>query len=485
MNMQELMMVWSDSAPLSLAIWMVLVVFIGYLGRGPAHGLLYSTSRMIYGSMRLWARSLNLMERRLSLRNKEVILSHGKEHLEQAIEREFQRVNTVLERDLADYPALHRQISDEIKRIGEDYRNSAEGGELAPSWLAAIETINAIPRNGDATMSKILDNIQETIETAHRETMNEYIKVSQARHKILKEMSPSWRKLEQTLGQVKTSVDGLAERSKSIDEQMASYEQIRNGEDGAARMLTSSSLTQFFVAGLVLVVAVLGAVINFQLIALPMSEMVGGTSQLGSLRTADVAALVIIMVEIAMGLFLMESLRITRLFPIISAMDDKMRKRMTVITFTILFILASVEASLAYMRDLLAMDREAITQSLSGLGVVEAQFRWIPSLGQMVMGFILPFTLAFVAIPLESFVHALRTVIGLSASALLRTMAAVVRFVGYVALQSGRVAVSLYDLIILLPLGIEQIVADRKARKEEAVVEETEEPVLFKEEKLS
>ena len=45
-----------------------------------------------------------------------------------------------------------------------------------------------------------------------------------------------------------------------------------------------------------------------------------------------------------MGLFLLESLRITRLFPVISALPDKMRTRMIYITFGILLLLASIEA---------------------------------------------------------------------------------------------------------------------------------------------
>src|SRR5690625_7069130 len=113
-----------------------------------------------------------------------------------------------------------------------------------------------------------------------------------------------------------------------------------------------------------------------------MSEMVGGASYIGSVRTSDVAALVIIMVEITMGLFLLEALQITRLFPVIGSLDDTMRKRMAIAAFTILVIFASIEASLAYMRDLLALDREALAQSLAGTTVAQAQFRWIPSVGQ-------------------------------------------------------------------------------------------------------
>ena len=142
--------------------------------------------------------------------------------------------------------------------------------------------------------------------------------------------------------------------------------------------------------------------------------MVGGTSLIGGFRTAHIAALVIIMVEISMGLFLMESLRITRLFPVIGALPDKMRVRMIWITFTILFLLASVEAGLAYMREVLLQDELATSALLRGdnSGTLTGQYLWITTAAQMGMGFILPFALTFVAIPLETFVHSLRTVVG-------------------------------------------------------------------------
>ena len=287
-------------------------------------------------------------------------------------------------------------------------------------------------------------------------------------------MQPQWRHLGQSLSRVKDTIDGLEERSLEIDKQMKSYEAIRNGEDTAARTLSSSSLTQFFISSLVLVIAIFGGLINFQLIAMPMSEMVGGTSYIGPMRTSDIAALVIIMVEIAMGLFLMESLRITHLFPIIGSMDDSMRKRMVVITFSILAILATVEASLAYMRDLLALDREALTQSLAGTGVVaEAEFRWIPSIGQMIMGFILPFALAFVAIPLESFIHSLRTVLGMIALSVIHALAFTARLLGGTARQVANMLVSLYDLFIMLPLGIERLVAGSIKRRTNQETSET------------
>src|SRR6185437_13149858 len=128
-------------------------------------------------------------------------------------------------------------------------------------------------------------------------------------------------------------------RAQAIDRHMQEYEAIVRGEDRAVSVLSSSSIVYFFVSALVLAVATAGTAVNFTLIARPMAEMVGGTNYIGSYRTADIAALVIIMVEISMGLFLMESLRITRLFPVIGALPDKTRRRMMWVSFAILLLM--------------------------------------------------------------------------------------------------------------------------------------------------
>ena len=281
-----------------------------------------------------------------------------------------------------------------------------------------------------------------------------YHQASGKRHTLLRKMRPEWRQIQQTLGKVGKNVDSLLGRSATIDRHMQEYEDMVKGEDRAISILSSSSLVYFFVSALVMGVAVGGATINFSLIARPMAEMVGGTSLVGGFRTADIAALVIILVEISMGLFLMESLRITRLFPVIGALPDKTRVRMVWITFTILFLLASVEAGLAFMREVLLHDELATSALLRGGGgtTVTNDYMWITTAAQMGMGFILPFALTFVAIPLETFVHSLRTVIGLLAIGLLRITSLVLRLLGSGFRYIGVLVAQLYDLPLFIPL---------------------------------
>ncbi|MDF2696959.1 MAG: hypothetical protein K0S65_5342, partial [Labilithrix sp.] len=298
----------------------------------------------------------------------------------------------------------------------------------------------------------------------HENALDLYRENSRKRHRLLAKMVPAWRSMDATLTRVETAVTGIFERSRHLDDLMRGYRDIASKSDAAERALTASSLTQFATSALVLLIALLGGFINFQLIALPMSEMVGATSRIGSLPTSDVAALVIILIEITMGLFLMESLRITRLFPVIGRLERRSRIRMAWATFAILFVLAGIEASLAYMRDMLAADRIALTQTLAGGVAQRPEFMWIPSVGQMVMGFILPFALTFVAIPLESFVHTGRIVLAQATAGVLRMVAFVVYLVGTSMEYVGKAGKDIYDMIIFLPLKVEELIVDSRSR---------------------
>ena len=74
----------------------------------------------------------------------------------------------------------------------------------------------------------------------------------------------------------------------------------------------------------------------------------------------------------------------------------------------------------------------------------------------MGMGFILPFALTFVAIPLETFVHSLRTVLGLFAIGLLRFISLALRVLGNAFRYLGLLAEQLYDLPLFIPIWLEQ-----------------------------
>ena len=461
MSFTEFLFMIPGPPVVSIIIWLVLMITMLYLARTPAHRAIRSLTRTVHSGFRLAARSIQSAESRLMSRNKEVLLAAGREAVERQLEREFQRVNAVVKRDLSGYPALQRVIADQIIKIEDDYQQTTEIPPPPPTWVKVVESVAQIPAHGDPTVPHILEEIHKTIDRQYRTAMSAYRKNVGQRHDILAKMMPYWRKLNDRLAKVGKTISGLQARSQVIDNRMEHYEQILAKSDRAERMLSSSAMIQFVIAGFVLMIAAGGAIINFNLIALPMSEMVGGGSYIGQFRTADVAALVIILVEVAMGLYLMESLRITRMFPVIGSMDDRMRIRMIWITFGILFILASVESALAFMRDSIAADLHALRQSLSDVEATGPVNSWIPMVGQMAMGFILPFALTFVAIPLETFIGASRTVIGVVVGGLLRIGAFLLRLIGNIALHLGDLLVNVYDLLIVPPLWVERLIKDK------------------------
>ncbi len=451
----------------SALIWFVALTVLLYIARTPAHHAISSLCRVLHTAFRLSSRSVLHAEKRLAVRNREVLLGYGREAAERVIEREIERMDATVRRDLAEYPSLHRKISEVLAAVEAEYKESAEVPPSPLSWTKAVEAVAKIPAKSDPMVVDILEEINKSMQKAHEKALVEYRNASATRHNLLKGLMPHWRGVQRTLEEVDKHVTSLLERAEIISRNISEYRDVLNQTDRSVRILSSSALSQFFISAFVVAIAVGGAAINFTLIARPMAEMVGGQYLTAGFKTADIAALVIILVEISMGLFLMESLRITRLFPVIGALKDTTRIRMVWITFGLLFTLASVEAGLAFMREMLLQDELATSALLRGdeVGVSVAEFAWITTAAQMGMGFILPFALVFVAIPLETLVHSTRTVLGLLGVIILRALAYVLRLLGNIFLQIGSMLRGFYDLLAFVPLWIEHLVKSRSGNE--------------------
>jgi len=455
-------MLWPDNVAASVLLLALLAMGFMYAARRPMHELLRALGHMLGGPLRVASRWLAAAAVEINNRNKAVLLAHGRAEVGQRIEREFERLGAIVTRDLQGYPTLQRKLLDEITKIEEDYKKCGEVPPAPPDWTEAVAAIANVKSTGNELVLRVLEEIKRSVSTIHDKAIGEYRKAYETRHKILEGFMPFWRSVDKNLAQVEKNLAGLQSSVKSVDAHMAKYEQINAGTDKAQHALTVSAFTQFAIALVVMTIAAGGAFINFKLIALPMSEMVGAGDYItNSLRTSEVAALVIIFVEASMGLFLLEAMRVTHLFPRIASLNEVLRRRMLWIAFTLLVTLAGVEAALALMRDMLIADKQALLQSLSTVQAAAAADGWvgrIPTAGQMLLGFILPFALAFIAIPLESLIHSARTVGGVLLTALVRSAALLLRISGQALRQASRVLIRLYDVAIVVPLLAERMV---------------------------
>jgi hypothetical protein len=477
MTSSQVWMIWPGNPALSALVLALLAMGLLYAARQPMHELIRSLGQALGGPLRLAARWLLATASEIQQRNRAVLLAYGQQETGQRLEREFERLGAMVTRELQGYPTLQRRLLDEITRIEEDYRKCGEVPPPPPDWTEAVTAIANVRSTGSELVQKLLEEINRSIKGIHDKTIGEYRRSYESRHRILEGFMPFWRSLDKTLARVDKNLSALVASAACIDGHMAKYEAITANSDKAQHALTVSAFTQFAIAALVVAIAAGGAFINFKLIALPMSEMVGAGDYLtSSLRTSEVAALVIILVEASMGLFLLEALHVTHLFPRIGNLGEHMRRRMLWIALTLLAVLAGVEAALALMRDMLIADKQALLQSLATVPVAgpDGWVAVIPTAGQMLLGFILPFALAFVAIPLESLIHSSRTVGGALLAALARASAFVLRFAGNVARHMSRVLIRLYDVAIVVPLLIERQMKSRpQARALDMDVERT------------
>lgn len=452
---------WPDKIALSvLALFFLATLFL-YAARMPAHNIILALCHLVAQAMRFAARWLRQTAEGLRLRNRAVLLGHGQAEVTSQIEREFERVGNLVRKELGEYPALQRKMMDELTRIEEDYLKCGEVPPPSPEWVEALASVANLKSSADIA-KKILEDLHKSVQKVHDKTIGEYRRAYEGRHKILNGLMPVWRSVDKTVKHLDANMISLEGNAKAIDAHMTRYEEMRAKSDKSEHALAVSAFVQLGISSLIMLIAAGGAFINFKLIALPMSEMVGSGDYItNSLRTSDVAALVIVLMEASMGVFLLETMRITHLFPTIASMSDQLRRRVMWVALVLLVVLACIESSLALMRDMLIADKAAMLHDLATVApvVTDSWLTHIPMVGQMVMGFVLPFVLAFVAIPLEVVIYSLRTAVGVVLVMLMRGISFVLRFVAMIFYRLGRIMVNVYDIAIVLPLLLERWVA--------------------------
>src|SRR5438552_769332 len=299
-------LLWPDNVPLSMLALVVVGMAFMYAARRPMHDLFRALGHMVGAPLRMAGRWLAAAAAEMNQRNKAVLLAHGRQEVGQRVEREFERLGAIVTRDLQGYPTLQRKLLDEITRIEEDYKKCGEVPPPPPDWTDAVAAVANVKSAGNELVLRVLEEIKRSVAGIHDKAIGEYRKAYETRHRIRGGFMPFWRTVDKNLAQVEMNLASLQSSVTTVDAHMAKYEQINAGTDKAQHALTVSAFTQFAIALLVMAVAAGGAFINFKLIALPMSEMVGAGDYItSSLRTSEVAALVIIFVEASMGLFLL------------------------------------------------------------------------------------------------------------------------------------------------------------------------------------
>jgi hypothetical protein len=312
-------------------------------------------------------------------------------------------------------------------------------------------------------VTKLLEEIHKSAVAGEKKALQEFRDATAKKHKILGSMAPAWKELKKLAVDVGAAVTGALESTKRIDGYMAQFEKVRAADAKAIRALGWNATQLFVVSVLVMAVAMGGAFVNFNLIALPMSELVPSGSRIGGMPVSTVAALVIVLMEVAAGVFAMEMLGITSFFPKLELLPKSRRRIILTVAVGGLFMLACIEASLAVLREQIVESSTALKASLAGAAaapVAQTASSRIPVIGQAVLGFILPWILAMVAVPLETMISTGGHIVLSAVAGVLYGLGMVCRLGGHGMRYLFEAVRHLYDVYIVIPLQVERVFAN-------------------------
>ncbi len=458
-NKLEAINPWPDNPILSLFVfWLVSAIFL-WAARRPMFKLVSQLGGEICTGVESAAERVSKAASELSSRNSKVLLAAGMREAQGRLDRELQRMDAGFSAQMGKYGELQRRLDETLLAAERDYQESGVSPPEVPAWSAAVETVAAIPMSGDPSIQKVLEGIKSSSRDAESKALGAYRADSAKRHKILGGMLAHWKEIRGLLARMSDSVSQALESASRIDSFVEDYQKVREGSEESAGALTYSAIKFFFVSVLVLGIALGGAFINFQLISLPMSELVPAGARVGGVPVSTVSALVLVLMEGALGIFLMDMLGITELFPKLSTIPRSRRRLILWLCIAGLFLLSTVEGSLAILREQIVEADAALKFSLAGeeSRIVESASRsMIPVVGQAVLGFILPWILALVAVPLEMLMDSGRHIVGSLTVLLLNVLAAVLSGISVLVRHATHITTNLYDVYISVPLRLEE-----------------------------
>ena len=458
--------IWPTYPLPSLIVLILVTMTFLYLVREPVGRALASLRKSAGGGLRQLADWTKASGERLREHDRKILLESGIARAEQKVAHELIRLQSTYTERLAAYPDLHLRLDESLSKIDADYTECGSVPPKVPGWGDVVESLTRVQDSGSGrVVEKLLVEIQKSAVAGEKKALQEYRAEMAKRHKILSGMAPEWKKLGNLMEKVKKVVAGAVETTTNIDRYIKDYEELQEGREASAAQLGARARRVFVFALIVMAVAAGGAFINFQLIALPMSELVPAGGRMMGMPVADVAALVIVALELVVGIFLMETIGITSIFPQLASQSRSKRRAILIAAATGLFFLASVEASLAILREQLVEAEVALRQSLAGSeAVADAQRSLIPVVGQATLGFILPWILAMVAVPLEMLIESGQHVAVNLLALLLGALGYVSRLLAYLLEALLDLLKPLYEAYIVIPGLVAQLVVKPAAK---------------------
>ena len=460
----DILYIWPDMPGLSITVVVAGSMIFLFLARTPMHKALDSFADGISGGLKRVADWANELSKKIKERDRKVLLESGVAAHKYKLIDEFGRVEISFSKNLAEYPGLQRRLDDHISKMEGDYRECGQATPKAPGWNDAVASIAKIQgSSGDRVIEKMLGEIHKSAVDGEKRALAELRNTTSQRHKILSGMATTWKQVNKILKDVGNKVSSVLETSERIDKYMTEFQKISKGNEESIDMLSTRANRMFIATTIVVGAAVAGAFVNFNLIALPMSEMVPAGNRVLGMPVSSFSALIIILLEFVTGIFFWESVGFTHIIPQIGMLPRNRRRLITYMSLAFLLLLAGVEASLGFLREIMAEKDAIIDQQMAGAAVAatnSAGSVWA-TWGQAGLGFSLPLILALTMMALENFIETSQHAVGKLMALLVVLFGHLCRMISYIVGYLINIIKHLYDVYIIVPLQLFNLVTGK------------------------
>lgn len=377
--------------------------------------------------------------------------------------------------------------------------------------LADINLEDTAERAFRAAMPSIeqgrgLSKMEKTIAQNTARAMNERLVPVRPALKALEVQAPRLRDTAEKLSKIDQRFNQSADQ---VNKAFTEFEKAMRSESRAEVAAKASILVPWLIALLVTGIALSGVFLNFFLIERPMAEIVGEGARIAGVGLPTFAALIVIFLEFVAGVVLMDAAGFTRLIPAFDSMSDVGRRIMFWVAFGFLVAFSVLEISLAIVREQI-IEQEQFTRNLAvaSLSAPEVaapageaaampatseaaraqQGLQLITLAQMLLAAIIPWLLATAALPLETIVRNSVFILSIASSYAMLGLAFICKTISVALKSAGMFVLSVYDLIIFVPLGVQRAFKrkpdggketrrsqdrrERKERKQEEVEDE-------------
>lgn len=462
MSVEGLLGLWAESMPVSLAIWLGLLVVVLYAGRRWVEPFMLALFQGLDRLLRFSGRSVRAAARQADRRHRRYLRSMAREHLDHRLHRELRSLHDRVSRDLGGYPVIQHAMYEQIQRLERDYHAAEDTLPAEPPWLHTVANLAGNPPKGDPALAHVLESIHDGLQQASRAAMDQYEATSRKRLDLLRDMLPAWWELAERLRGVEHAIQGVISRSRQVDELLSRQKALDEGGPKVDVGLMVGAVGRTLVSGALLVLMVLAATVSFYLIERPMAEAFGATDRIGPWALSHLAAILLILMAVAAGLLMTETRRLTGLLPALGTLDLRPRRRLFWVGLLVLLVVAGLQGVMAFARDLFFARDQLLALIVAGeADILGSVLQWIPMLTKTVIALFLPLFLALAAVPVEAFLRHGRVVLGVFLALILHLLGfglgVTIRVVRWVAALVSRV----YALLIFIPVRLEAQIRQR------------------------